>query len=147
MLKCLICGSDHIQKTETVISDFVMARIAPDVENKPKKTELCFCSDCSFAFYAYRFSKMEENLLYRNYRDDEYQRTREKYECWYTKKVNAALNTGEAKRQQETIKKLLDSHLLNSFQSALDYGGNKGATFYHELGTKAKYVRSIMNNV
>lgn len=73
-----------------------MARIDPgfEPERKNRKTNICFCKECTFAFYEYRFTPQEEALLYRNYRDDEYQLLREKYECWYTKKINAEINRG-----------------------------------------------------
>ena len=78
-MKCIICGSENLQTQDTIISDFVMARIDPEFEpnHNNKKIKLCFCKECTFAFYDYRFSTQEEALLYKNYRDDEYQKTRE----------------------------------------------------------------------
>jgi hypothetical protein len=78
-----------------------------------------------------------------NYRDEAYQKLREKYECWYTKKVNAEINKGEPERQQKCIKKLLDKQGGPEIRTALDYGGNQGATFFDSLGTEAKYVYDI----
>ena len=40
-MNCLICGSNNISSTDTVVSDFVMARIAPN-EKENYKTKLCF---------------------------------------------------------------------------------------------------------
>lgn len=144
-MNCMICGSGNIETRDTEISDFVMARIDSGFEEKREniKTKLCFCRECTFAFYDYRFSPREEALLYRNYRDEEYQKTREKYECWYTKKVNQAINTGNIKQQQYLIRKVLAENKFSVFQWALDYGGNQGATFYHELGTQSQYVFDI----
>ena len=144
-MKCLICGSDNIQEKDTIISDFVMARINPDYEpdRKQRDIKICYCRDCTFAFYDYRLSPTEELLLYRNYRDEEYQKTREKYECWYTAKVNAAINQGGVQKQQRIIKKVLDSYNHRELKSALDYGGNQGATFFDEIGTERKYVYDI----
>lgn len=106
-MNCLICGSNDLETKDTIISDFVMARIDPHFESRKvnHKTKLCFCRDCTFAFYEYRLNLEEEQKLYRNYRDSEYQKTREKYECWYTKKVNDAINTGGAEKQRNLIKK------------------------------------------
>ncbi len=144
-MQCLICGSENLETKDTIVSDFVMARIDPHFEpNRLNRiTKLCFCKDCTFAFYEYRFTLEEDQRLYRNYRDTEYQKTREKYECWYTKKVNNAINSGGVEKQQAIIKKLLSQLPDKSFRSALDYGGNQGATFYDELGTEEKYVYDI----
>lgn len=144
-VKCIICGSEDIQTIDTIISDFVMARIDSDFEehhnNSP--TKLCFCRTCTFAFYEYRFTSSEEKALYKNYRDEAYQKTREKYECWYTEKVNAEINKGEADRQQKCIKKMLIKNGFSDIKTALDFGGNQGSTFYHSLGSEAKYVYDI----
>ena len=58
-MKCIICGSENIETVDTVISDFVMDRITDDFRpdcgmNRPVK--LCFCRDCTFAFYDYRIT-------------------------------------------------------------------------------------------
>ena len=145
-MKCLICNGNRIKTVNTIISDFVMSRIDPDYETKHinKETKLCYCEDCTFAFYQYRFSQDEENSLYRNYRDSEYQRTREKYECWYTKKVNSSLgNEKDVELQRSRIRDILAANSFDAFESVLDYGGNRGATFYYELGTKEKYIYDI----
>lgn len=143
-MQCIICGSNNIEERDTIISDFVMARINPyfEPERENRRTKLCFCKDCTFAFYEYRFTSEEETALYRNYRDNEYQKTREKYECWYTEKVNAAINKG-VEKQQSIIQRILSSHVKRPIRSALDYGGNQGATFYDNLGTENKYVYEI----
>ena len=92
-MKCMICGNDKLEYKDTIISDFVMARISDDFEEgHNKRTRLCFCPKCTFAFYEYRMNDEEQSRLYKNYRDDNYQKTREKYECWYTPKINGALN-------------------------------------------------------
>ena len=77
-MKCIICGSNQIEATDTMISDFIMARIRPDFKadcglNIPVR--LCFCKACTFAFYDYRISDREAELIYRDYRSEEYQKT------------------------------------------------------------------------
>lgn len=144
-MKCIICDSINIETRDTIISDFVMARIDPNFESERinRKTRLCYCKDCTFGFYEYRLTPEEETLLYKNYRDSRYQETRERYECWYTKKVNDYINTGTVRKQQDAIRALLSEHSFGPFQSALDYGGNQGATLYDELGAVQKYVFDI----
>ena len=143
-MECLICKSKNIDTIDTIVSDFVMARIAPEVKGN-YKTKLCFCKDCTFAFYEYRINGEEESNLYRNYRDSEYQKTREQSEYWYTEKINDMLNndTTALEEQKRVIKKMLSENHISGIKNALDYGGNEGKTFFEEIGTENKYVFDI----
>lgn len=140
-MKCLICGSENIQTVETMVSEFVSDRIG----KAPQKTNLCFCRDCTFAYYDYRLSDEENNKLYRNYRDSSYQITRQKYEYWYNEKVNNALNNDAIalSEQQRVIKKIISENIPTELKVALDYGGNEGRTFCEPIGTQERYVYDI----
>ena len=147
-MKCILCGSNHVQTTDTVISDFIMARICPDFQadcgmNKPVR--LCFCKACTFAFYDYRITDAESELIYLDYRGEKYQKTRQKYEYWYTAKVNTALNEDKCAlhEQRSVIATILRDNTDMEIKSALDYGGNEGRTFFKSLGTQKKYVFDI----
>lgn len=139
--ECPICGNSKTISTKTKISGFVKERI----ECEDIDINLLHCTRCSFAFYDYRFSPEEENKLYAMYRSDAYQKQREKYECWYTAKVNNALNNDEKclKEQQRVIEKVLRDNGYDSFDNALDYGGNEGATYIDKWGIKNKYLFDI----
>ncbi len=141
-MKCPICRSENLITKETIISEFVRERIK--LKNN-KKIHICFCNDCTFAFYDYRLTNKQNKLLYMNYRSDEYQQSREKYECWYTKKVNNALNDNikGIKEQQKIIEKIIKENINKEIKVALDYGGNEGKTFTDIIGTKEKYVYDI----
>ena len=123
-----------------------MSRITKDFKqgnNYP--INLCYCKDCTFAFYDYRMSDEEINRLYYNYRDENYQKQREYYECWYTKKVNDALNfdSKNIQEQQMIIEQIISQNIHREIKIALDYGGNEGRTFTDKIGTQAKYVFDI----
>lgn len=138
---CPICDNRDIERIDTSISEFVRERI----ESGNIDIHLCHCKCCSFAFYDYRFSVDEEKKLYYMYRDENYQKQREKYEYWYTKKVNNALNNDLSclKEQQRVINKVLQDNGFDCFENALDYGGNEGASFIEKWGTQNKYVYDI----
>lgn len=147
-MKCMICDRDNIECVETVISDFVMARIEPEFINGKvdnKKVKLCYCRDCTFAFYDYRFNETETNRLYDNYRDSEYQKLREKYEYWYTSKVNYMLNSDKLAIdcQKKGIISAVNRNITSEIKVALDYGGNEGKSFSDQIGTQEKYVYDI----
>lgn len=144
-MKCFICGGSDIETVDTVVSDFVMDRISLHNFTENRKTKLCFCHNCTFAFYEYRMTDEEDKRLYADYRGEEYQKTREKYECWYTKKVNNALNSDKTalSEQKRVIEKIVKYNVEKELQIALDYGGNEGKTFTDLLGTREKYVFDI----
>ena len=106
---------------------------------------ICFCEECTFAFYDYRFSAEEAGALYENYRDEKYQKERERHECWYTQKVNDAMNndTRALSEQKRVIEDMVQKNIKKEIEVALDYGGNEGKTFFESLGTKEKYVFDI----
>lgn len=147
-MKCLICGSEELEQRETIVSDFIMARVSDSFEagrGKNYPTKLCFCKRCTFAFYDYRISDEESGRLYDGYRGKKYQKTRERYECWYTAKVNEALNSDTAalESQKTVIERIVSQNVKHELRTALDYGGNESRTFTPMLGTQEKFVYDI----
>lgn len=145
-MECLVCGSKNIKCIETKISDFLVSRIYGEARVKTGITvNLCHCNDCSFSFYDKRLTAEEEARLYRDYRGYDYQREREKYDCWYTDKVNRALNSDKVAltEQKRVIRKMLTSYIHQPIIRALDYGGNRGDTFDTVFGFREHYVYDI----
>lgn len=145
-MNCILCGSTDIETVATVVSDFVMSRICKNYKWKENyKTNLCFCKNCSFAYYDYRFNEEETYNLYKNYRNENYQKTREFYECWYTPRINQLLNNDliMLNEQKKQITTMLFSNTSNEIKIALDYGGNEGKTFTDGIGTEKQYVYDI----
>ena len=145
-MNCLLCGSSNIKAVDTIVSDFVMARICDNFRiGKNYKTKLCFCRNCSFAYYDYRFSEEEARKLYENYRDEAYQKTREHYECWYTPIINQLLNSDSIalNEQRKQISTMLFANTKKEIKTALDYGGNEGKTFTNFIGKEKKFVYDI----
>lgn len=145
-MECIVCGSSKIKMIPTRISDFLIAKIYGEDENVDEYSiNLCHCEECSFSFYDRRLTDEESDCLYEGYRSAEYQRIREKYDCWYTEKVNNALNNDNMalKEQQRVIEKMIRENIPIDIKVALDYGGNKGDTFMEVIGTDEKYVYDI----
>ena len=112
---------------------------------KNYKTKLCYCLRCTFAFYDYRITEEENFHIYNNYRDESYQKLRERYEYWYTEKVNTALNddVNVLREQQRVIESIIEKNISRELREALDYGGNEGKTFTDRIGTRGKFVFDI----
>lgn len=106
---------------------------------------LCHCRQCSFSFYDRRLTEEEAKRLYEDYRGESYQKLRGKYDCWYTEKVNYALNhdVTALKEQKRIINKMIKENIRKELKYALDFGGNRGESFSRGIGTVKKYVYDI----
>lgn len=145
-MNCINCNSNKIKKIDTKISDFLVARIFGEEEvSNTYNVSLCNCEEGTFSFYDRRLTDEESNRLYDGDRNEKYQMMREKYDCWYTKKLNNAMNNDEKalKEQQRIIEKIIKENISKEIKVALDYGGNEGATFTELIGTEEKYVYDI----
>lgn len=144
-MECILCGSSRVTARPTVMSGFLADRITPGGVNVKHSINLCHCNECSFSFYDRRLTDEESALLYDGYRGEEYQKCREKYDCWYTPKINDALNhdVTALKEQKRVINKIIKEQVRTEIKVALDYGGNRGETFTELTGTEEKYVYDI----
>lgn len=146
MTSCLICGSSNLKKTKTKMSDFLVAKIyGEDAVSTGIEVNLCYCDNCSFSFYDKRLTDNEEVKLYSGYRGEDYQSLREKYECWYTKKVNEAMNNDETalREQQRVILKMMQKFINKPIRTGLDFGGNHGSTFCEDFQIQNQYVYDV----
>lgn len=107
--------------------------------------KLCFCNDCTFAFYDYRMTDEEASRYYTGYRDKEFQEQRERYDYFYTEKLNNAFNNNSRyiHEQQKVIERIVSANITRELKVGLDYGGNEGKTFTDMLGIREKYVYDI----
>lgn len=145
-MECLLCKSSNIDVRPTVMSGFLAERVyGSDKDKMELSVNLCHCRDCEFSFFDKRLTDEEMGRLYRNYRQREYQQARQKYEVWYTEKVNNAINRSKLalNEQKRVINKLIDKNIKEELKIALDYGGNEGESFTDKTGTKEKYVYDI----
>lgn len=94
-----------------------------------KTTDVVHCPNCDFYYASYRPTDDEGNRLYKNYRDDFYQKQRQKYEPAYTPEFNRMLyasadNINWRKgRVASFLKDVLD---IGGVRYLLDFGGDKG---------------------
>jgi len=122
---CVICSGQIRRLRRALVAPFLAQRIWG---RPPFCVDLVRCTACGFAFYNPRLDPAEEQRLYANYRDEEYQRTRQACEPWYTAKLNAALAApGYYQRRRQEIARILAQHLGNrTIRRVLDYGGDRG---------------------
>jgi hypothetical protein len=122
---CLCCGSRTLSRETTLASGFLAERAWNSV---PKLTAIVFCDACGFRFFERGLSTEEADRLYQGYRDQEYFRTRNKWEPFYTRAQHEAVqawarNPDRAAGLRKTLEK---AGLPTQFRYALDHGGNAG---------------------
>jgi len=140
--KCLICNCKNIKKTKAMFADFISDRV---FNGTNKQFNLIYCPDCGFAYYDYRFSTEDCTKLYSGYRDEQYQKQRQKHECWYTKEINDLIGKNDAEliSRNENLKKIIQKHIKTELKSILDFGGDKGQFIPDLHENIEKYVYEI----
>lgn len=144
MEKCLICQSENLKNYSSKISDFTAERIGIPADKQA--TSLYHCQECGFAYYDYRLSEDEAKKFYLGYRNEDYQKQRQKHDCWYTPEINEIIGKNEieiqAKKQNmiEIIKGQVD---LSKIKAVLDFGGDKGQNIPEIFAKADKFVYEL----
>lgn len=143
MEECLICEGKNLKIIKTKVSEFLAERMFGKADIN---TDLIFCKDCGFAFYTLRPDKEQTNQFYKGYRNSDYQKQRQKYDCWYTPQLNEIIGKHpiEVENKKKRLSKILNQYIdLSKIKSVLDYGGDKGQNFPDEFKDKEKYLYDL----
>lgn len=111
-----------------------------------KATALGHCPNCGFSYSLYRPNDEEMDRLYSGYRDEEYQKQREKYEPNYTKEFNDSLTNPEdgGKKRRDGILQFIQDYVdIGQTGTVLDFGGDRGQFIPEEFVNADKYVYEI----
>lgn len=143
MKNCLICKSKNIKSFKTKVSEFIAQRMFCAEETT---TELLHCQDCGFAHYSLRPSEEEIKRFYDGYRNNEYQKQRQKYDCWYTEELNEII--GKNPKEVQNRKKYMSNFLtpqidFSKISNVLDFGGDKGQNVPDEFKGAEKFVYDL----
>ena len=123
---CIICNNPITFSGSACFVPFLKERM---FNNEDRETEIIHCPKCRASYSSYRPSDVEMDLLYTGYRDEIYQKTREKYEIAYTKEFNEhliSLANGGGKRRQNISQFLVPVINKETINYVLDFGGDKG---------------------
>jgi len=128
---CLICNSEDVSAFPAGMTDFMTERI--DFQREEHKISMIHCNNCGFSWFDYRLSDEEAEKCYSGYRNDLYQKQRQKHEKWYTEKINDQIgkNKTEIKNRKKNLGSIINEACidLSGIRSALDYGGDTGVYF------------------
>ena len=89
---CLACGCP-VETAPAVVAPFVAERM---FFGHPPDVELASCPACGLAWFTPRPTDVELALFYLGYRDEHYQRQRQRHEAHYTAAFNDSLNAPRA---------------------------------------------------
>lgn len=154
---CVCCGSKDLKKSPSVLMPFIAHRIfdiAPveitddwDVERYGIKNGMAYarcnsvcCSNCLHTFLDMRFDDDELNLLYDNYREEEYINLRDHYEPGYKQK-NEHLNEGY--NYLKETEEFISPHLNTDTFTLLDWGGDTGKNTPFNTSCKTFHIYDI----
>ena len=99
------------------------------------ESQLYKCHACQINFFSYRYSSLELELLYQNYRAQSWFELRNSWEPWYRKSTNNAYNSHNSEKNLSERKKYTESLLsmsgldIENLGNYLDFGGDAGQFF------------------
>ncbi|WP_148210019.1 class I SAM-dependent methyltransferase [Candidatus Korobacter versatilis] len=123
--ECVICGAAVSAGKRAMVAPFLARRIW---QRETFPVELSHCANCDFEFYNPRLELTEEMKLYHDYRESEYQKSRQETEPWYSEAFNKGLAdekrwTGRTGALGPVVKQALTGRKV---ASVLDFGGDRG---------------------
>lgn len=143
MAKCLICSSEKVKIKPAKLAPFLAYRM---YSSKRVATSLIYCKECGFSFFELRPGAEDFRKLYRGYRDETYQKERQKYESWYSREINSLLadDYDEVQSRKNNLLNFLNKHIkIKTIKSILDFGGDKGQYIPNICNCRDKYVYDI----
>lgn len=143
---CIMCNNPVTFSGNAHFVPFLTDRM---FSGKEKQTDIIHCPRCRAYYSSYRPSDDEMDLFYEGYRDEFYQRTREKYEPTYTKKFNEYLfaPSDGGKSRRSNITKFLSPLIEKTvIKTVLDFGGDKGQFIPTCFENADRFVYEISGN-
>lgn len=153
-LRCICCMGDNLLRSPAILAPFIAKRIfnhepteiteawgLRDIPNG-KAYSLCNtleCAECGVLFLDYRFSDYELSLLYKDYRGEEYNGLRARFEPNYS--ATATHYTGRA-AYLDDVETLLAPYLPER-PRVLDWGGGSGVNSPFRYKAQALHVYDI----
>jgi SAM-dependent methyltransferase len=140
---CIICGSNDLINFITKCSPFLAKRIW---DSRPFDVKLVHCKNCDFTFYNPRPDDEELERLYKNYREPEYQKQREKYDKGYTKELNDSIGNDKTEieeRKSNMLSVIKGRFAIKKVRNVLDFGGDRGQFIIDEFDAADRYVYDI----
>jgi hypothetical protein len=152
--RCICCTGERLLRSSAILMPFLAKRIFDHdpveiteewaLRDIPKAVGYSVCStlecaDCGVMFLDYRFSDNELARLYQDYRGDEYNALRTRFEPSYA--ATAMYYTGRA-RYLDDVEAVLAPYLPDC-PKVLDWGGDAGVNSPFRYKAKALHIYDI----
>ena len=110
LVKCPICSVQSEFISHAVVAPWISALLNPA---KPKmiESQLYECHTCQINYFSYRYSTLELELLYQNYRAQSWFKLRHSWEPCYGKSTNNAYNNYNSEKNLSERKKYTEELL------------------------------------
>ena len=143
---CPICRVNIHYKAFVIVSPWVRKRIG----TSKKFSQLGICKSCFGGSFSFRYDDKQMKHLYQNYRDDNYNNLRFKWEKWYGAQYSKAHRTNYyIEGRKKELAEFLTTHFTDNIGRVVDIGGGNGELIPDNLPTYSdgiqKYVLDISN--
>ncbi len=134
LTKCPICTVQSEFISHAVVAPWISALLTP-AQPKMIETQLHKCNSCRINFFGYRYSSLELELIYRNYRSPSWFELRHSWEPWYRKSTNNAYSDHNSEKNLNERKSYTQDLLsmsgldIKNLGDYLDFGGDAGQFF------------------
>jgi len=143
---CPACLSKNIQIEKSKIAKFIACRIFETSIDSDIDSVGIKCNDCEYVGSGERFTNIEENNLYKNYREKDYNDLREFCEPNYLEKISYyESNNFIAERKLRANNLLIKNLNPKLIKTVLDFGGATGEFIPDIFSNADKYVYDISN--
>ena len=154
MSLCHWCDSNEVRfLCGAVIAPWILRESKSESLKQNGLSEYCQCQNCSLHFFSKRFTDGQLKRMYSHYRDKEYQKSRQRYEPWYTEKFNSAIGndpeTIELRRENLffLVNNAVNEGKINSPKVVVDWGGDKGQFIPDFPNLTKRLVYEVSNSV
>jgi hypothetical protein len=144
-MNCSIC-----LKEISTNRDYLPSIISPWIRElgsiKKRISKLRYCDKCNGAFFSLRYSELQMQDIYAEYRGLKYMSIRSKWEKWYTHDYNDAHESqGFIEQRKKILELFLQKHGLIKVGSVVDVGGDLGQFIPDFQEETKKYVLDFSN--
>ena len=153
-MSCHWCDSNEVQfLCGAVIAPWILGESNSEELKQSGLSEYCHCQNCGLHFFSKKFTERQLSRMYSHYRDKEYQKSRQRYEPWYTEKFNSAIGndpeTIELRRENLffLVNNAVNEGKINSPKVVVDWGGDKGQFIPDFPNLTKRLVYEVSNSV
>ena len=133
MSECHWCLSPSIEVLcGAVIAPWIQGEDESKVASQDRLSEYCRCNGCGLHFFSKSFTESQLEMMYSHYRDEKYQKRRQRFEPWYTKTVNCGIGNSQETiaLRKANLLRLVNLAITNGMialpRSIVDWGGDQG---------------------